>query len=211
MSVTCTLISDQKKIKTYSYDEYMSLMESYSKLDVTSGNDQSPEKINFTKINLTRMKRWNKTIVLDPVLIKLIQNLKGQQCWTVITEAWCGDGAQNIPALAKIAEASEGKINFQLVFRDDNPQFMNQYLTNGGQAIPKLIARDGSGTDLFCWGPRPAHAISIMRNWKANPMNIPKSEIEVTLHIWYAQNKQQDLMMEIRDLVAANIKLQNHS
>jgi len=88
---------------------------------------------------------------------------------------------------------------------------MNQYLTNGGQAIPKLIARDASGTDLFCWGPRPAHAISIMRNWKANPMNIPKSEIEVTLHAWYAQNKQQDLMMEIRDLIAANIKLQNHS
>jgi hypothetical protein len=202
MSVTCTLIADQKKIKTYSYDEYMSLMESYSKLDVTSGNDQSSEKINYTKINLTRMKRWNKTIVLTPELINQIKEIKSPQCWTVITEAWCGDGAQNIPALAKIAQESEGKINLQLVFRDDNPTFMNQYLTNGGQAIPKLIARDDSGKDLFCWGPRPEHAINIMRNWKANPMNITKSEIEVTLHAWYAQNKQHDLMREIRDLLA---------
>ncbi len=205
MTATCTLITDQKRIKTYSYDEYMSLMESYAKLDVTSGNDQSPEKINFTKINLTRMKRWNKTIVLNPELIKLIQNLKGPQCWTVITEAWCGDGAQNIPALAKIAEQSEGKINFQLVFRDDNPQFMNQYLTNGGQAIPKLIASDAAGNDLFCWGPRPERAISIMRSWKANPMNVSKSEIEVTLHAWYAQNKQHDLMLELINLIAANV------
>ncbi|MCC7455107.1 MAG: thioredoxin family protein [Crocinitomix sp.] len=211
MSVTCTLISDQKKIKTYSYDEYMSLMESYSTHEVTSGNDQSLEKINFTKINLTRMKRWNKTIVLDPQLIILIQNLKDPQCWTVITEAWCGDGAQNIPVLAKIAEVSEGKINFQLVFRDDNPQFMNQYLTNGGKAIPKLIARDTSEKDLFCWGPRPEAAVSIMHNWKVNPMNITKSEIEVTLHAWYAQNKQHDLMLEILNLMAANVAPKNHS
>lgn len=204
MANSCTLTADHKKIKTYTYEEYMTLMETYSRLDVTSGNDQTEEKIDSTRINYVRMRRWNKTIALDAELATLVRNLSKPQCWTVITEAWCGDGAQNIPALAKIADASNGKINFQLVFRDDNPQLINQYLTNGGQAIPKLIARNANGRDLFCWGPRPSEASSIMKTWKANPNGISKREIEVRLHTWYVQNKQHNLMREILNLLTVN-------
>lgn len=201
MSANCTLTLDQKKIRTYSYKEYMELTETYSKLGETSGNEKTEDKISVTKLNFVRMTRMNKTVKVDEQLIEVIRNFPGKQCWTVITEAWCGDGAQNIPALAKIAEASDGKINFQLVFRDDNPSFMNQYLTNGGQAIPKLIARNESGADLFCWGPRPAGASAIMQNWKANPQGVAKSEVMTTMHKWYIQNNHQDLMNEIRMLI----------
>lgn len=201
MQNTCTLTLDQIKLKTYSYAEYMNLMETYSRLDVTSGSDQGESKINFTKLNFARMKRLNKTIVLNPELVETVKNLPEPQCWTVITEAWCGDGAQNIPALAKIAAESDGKINFQLVFRDDNPGFMNQYLTNGGRAIPKLISRNKSGNDLFCWGPRPEAALAIMRNWKTSPEGVSKSEIDLTLQTWYNENKQNDLMQEIHALL----------
>lgn len=197
-SPNCNLTSDQKKIRTYSYEEYVTLMETYSRLEVTSGNEQSEDKINTTKLNFVRMTRLNKTIVLDEKLLEVLNDLSDCQCWTVITEAWCGDSAQNIPTIAKIAEASHGKINLQLVFRDDNLSFMNQYLTNGGQAIPKLIARDNSGNDLFYWGPRPAAATSLMRNWKENPKGITKNEISIKLHTWYHQNGQHDLMDEIR-------------
>jgi hypothetical protein len=33
---------------------------------------------------------------------------------------------------------------------------MDQYLTNGGRSIPKLVAFDDDGQALFTWGPRPA-------------------------------------------------------
>jgi len=201
MSEYCLLTIDKQKIKTYSYFEYMSLMESYAELGATSGNDQSEDKIKFTKLNFVRMKRLNKTIKLDSKFTTDVCNLSRPQCWTVITEAWCGDGAQNIPALAKIAEMSEGKINFQLVFRDDNIQFMNQYLTNGGQAIPKLISRNNFGSDLFYWGPRPEKASAIMRDWKMDPCGRSKREIEITLQQWYLENNQQDLMKEMSSLL----------
>ncbi len=55
----------------------------------------------------------------------------------VITEDWCGDAMVNVPILKHIAEEINDEI--KVVYRDQNVELMDQYLTNGGRSIPIFI------------------------------------------------------------------------
>ncbi len=46
-------------------------------------------------------------------------------------------------------------LDLRIIFRDDNPELMNRYLTNGSKSIPKLIAFDKANSELFTWGRDP--------------------------------------------------------
>ncbi|WP_028783555.1 thioredoxin family protein [Thalassobacillus devorans] len=71
----------------------------------------------------------------------------------VLTEDWCGDAMLNIPILLKFAEA--GHMNVHLLSRDENPELMDQYLTNGvSRSIPIFIFFDPEGNEVANWGPR---------------------------------------------------------
>ncbi|UJF27787.1 thioredoxin family protein [Planococcus sp. 107-1] len=70
----------------------------------------------------------------------------------VITEDWCGDAMMNNAILRKIAEASG--IEVHCVYRDENLELMDRYLTNGGRSIPKYIFLSKEGEVLGDWGPR---------------------------------------------------------
>ena len=59
--------------------------------------------------------------------------------WLVLTEAWCGDAAQSLPIINKMAEVSDN-ITLRLILRDENLDVMDQFLQNGrSRSIPKLI------------------------------------------------------------------------
>lgn len=70
----------------------------------------------------------------------------------VITEDWCGDAMLNNPILARIAEAAQ--FNVRAVYRDEHPELINRYLTNGGRSIPIYLFLDDTGNVLLKWGPR---------------------------------------------------------
>ena len=59
--------------------------------------------------------------------------------WLIITEGWCGDAAQCIPTIEKIAAESKN-IETHYVLRDENLDLIDEYLTNNARSIPKLIA-----------------------------------------------------------------------
>ncbi|MBK7130302.1 MAG: thioredoxin family protein [Crocinitomicaceae bacterium] len=201
----CAITTNNKTAKAYSYQEYYDLVDHFSNAEMTSGPDQTADRIGYTKLNFSRMKRLSKTLQVSEALKTTFARMNHPQCWTVITESWCGDGSQNVPVLAKIAEASEGKIKFQVIFRDDNPEVMDQYLTNGGRAIPKLFARDENGKDLFTWGPRPTGATAIMKSWKENPGELTKHDVEMKIQDWYNTNKGAELMDELNALILQSI------
>lgn len=75
---------------------------------------------------------------------------------------------------------------------------MDQYLTNGGRSIPKLIAIDAeSGDELFNWGPRPAVLQVMFMEMKEKKVDF--AEISEKLHTWYAKNKTEEIQKEIFD------------
>ncbi len=190
---TLDLIAQAKK---YTYQEYKTLTDD----QVLEGMTDNPHLLDYTKLNVQRMKRLDKTFELRPEVSEALNNLSRKLNWVVITEGWCGDAAQNVPVLVKVAEASAGKINLEFVLRDQNLELMDQYLTNGGRSIPKLICFDAeTQEELGTWGPRPAEAQDLFMRLKEE--GLPKEDFITAVHNWYAADKAQSLQLEMAALL----------
>ncbi len=189
----------------YSYQEFMQLMEQLTAAGKTTGPVQSESLIYFTGLNLQRSQRWNKTFAV-PANVAVEVSEAHPQIWWVITEAWCGDSAQNLPVINKIAEASGGVIELRIVLRDEHTEIIDKYLTNGGRSIPKLVSETTDGNELFTWGPRPVEAQQIMTEWKANQAARSHDEVEKDLHLWYAKDKGKSVLNELVEKMKSNRK-----
>ncbi len=186
----------------FTYESYLKNFEKWVENKETSSENPTEALVEFTKLNLARTQRIHKTIAINPELKGVVEGLKHHYTWVVITEAWCGDSAQNLPVIAEIAKLNPEKIKLHILLRDENLKLMDQYLTNGARAIPKLFAvNDTLGTDAFVWGPRPASAQELLIAWKKNPEGKFWDDFEKELHGWYAKDKGQSLQQEFFELL----------
>lgn len=193
------MITKEQFENGYTYEEYRKLVDELFEEGKTTGEDHSEGMLDYTKMNIQRMKRLDKTIELDSSLTKQLENIPCPVNWLLITEAWCGDASQNVPILNKMAEASP-TINLRLILRDENLDIMDQYLTNGGRAIPKLVILDGDMKEIATWGPRPSVVQEIvMENKRSGAM--PYSEFGKVVQKWYATDKGKSLQREMMDVI----------
>ena len=192
----------QKDIdKSVSFDEFYQLVENLAKNGGTTGENQSDDLIEYTKLNYSRMKRIMKTTPISEVVSSTVDCLNEKLTWVVLAESWCGDAAQNLPVFAKIAETNPS-INLRILLRDENSKVMNQYLTNGGKSIPKLICLDENLNELGTWGPRPKFLQDWLYENKTNP-KMEMSELKEQFQIWYTKDKGQTLQKEMVLLLKA--------
>lgn len=185
----------------YTYSEYMHLMETVVLENRTTGPKQSEALAHYTKLNLARMQRLNRTATLHDSLKEAVSQIDFPQTWYILTEAWCGDAAQNLPTIVA-ASLSNPLITVRFLLRDENPELMDAYLTNGGRSIPKLIAVDEDFNEIFTWGPRPAGAQELLREYKANPVK-SYSEFSEDIQRWYIADKTASLQNELQELLEA--------
>lgn len=186
----------------FSYNQYLNWVQTLVNESKTSGINQSQALVDFTSLNLKRMERIGKTFVATEQLITLSKQVIEKQIWIVIAEAWCGDCAQNLPPINKIAEQFNGLIDLRIITRDDNPEWMQKYHTNGSLSVPKLIAFDTNQKELFTWGARPKLAQQLLSKWKANPEGKTWDDFEKELHTWYAKNKSLSIQSEFENLLS---------
>lgn len=187
--------------QTFSYPEYEALIDQLLAENKTTGADHDPKMVQYTQMNQVRMTRIARTTALLPEVQEALTQLTRSLQWIVLTEAWCGDAAQNVPVLFKIAEASQNKISLKLLLRDENLDLMDQYLTNGTRSIPKLICFDATtGQELGTWGPRPAAAQELYHAFKANPAGTKKELIQ-NVQLWYARDKTYSMQHEMAQLL----------
>ena len=182
------------------FDAYMEMMRQLVEQGKTTGENQSDSFVNYTKLNFSRLKRLNKTSNLDPLVLEQLKNIPKPQFWLVLTESWCGDAAQNLPVISKMAEASP-LIELGLILRDEHPEIMDDFKTNGGRSIPKLIAMDKDKTILFTWGPRPDPAQQMYRDYRDRKSGLTNEEFKFALHQWYAKDKGATTQQEFAALL----------
>ena len=192
----------------FTYKDFLHYLEKLVKSIRTSGEKQSQALVAFTVLNYKRMQRIDKTLKLREEIKDVLLNIQPQY-WVVITEAWCGDSAQTLPVLAGIAQASNGKIRLNIILRDENPQWIERYHTNGSKSIPKLVAFDEEGEELFMWGPRPAEAQELLLAWKSSPAGRSWDDFEKELHTWYARDKTSSSQEELAALLKKTIHAQH--
>jgi hypothetical protein len=73
-----------------------------------------------------------------------------------LAEDWCGDVINNLPILAKLAQAVGPKLNLRIFKRDTNLDLMDQYLYKGEfRSIPTIVFFDSAMNALGRWAERP--------------------------------------------------------
>ena len=117
----------------------------------------------------------------------------------VIAEDWCGDASSTIPIVARFADAVPG-VELRLLRRDEHPELMDRYLTNGARSIPVVVALDDGFRELGHWGPRPAE----LQAWVLeNRPRVPKAELYPQVRRWYARDRGETTLREV--LAAAGL------
>ena len=179
--------------------EYRTLVNDLLSRNKTTGENQSEDYIHYTKLSAFRMKRLDKTLKLSAEDVQFLKDVDKDLIFLTITEGWCGDAGQIIPVIEKMAEESN-HITTRYILRDDNPELMNRFLTNGGRSIPIVIVIDKSSREyLSHWGPRPSY----MQNWvmsrKKDPNASPYIEFVVEAQKWYNDDKGESILKEFGD------------
>lgn len=193
------MITKEQFENGYTYEEYRKLINELFEEGKTTGNDHSEAMLDYTKMNIQRMNRLDKTIEIDQELKDKLYKIPCQVNWLLITEAWCGDAAQNVPILNKIADASSN-VKLRLILRDEHLDIMDKYLTNGGRAIPKLIILDAKMNEIATWGPRPSEVQEMVLDNKLNA-KLPYGEFAKVVQKWYAKDKGKLLQREMLEVI----------
>jgi hypothetical protein len=157
-------------------------------------DDTALARAQHMALNLQRTRRIGRSYAPGEAIREALARLVLPQLWLVLTEPWCGDSAQLLPCIAKLA-ALNPLIDLRLLRRDENPDIMDQHLTGGKRSIPKLIAFDPRGNELFEWGPRPGAASELFATERAR--GLPKDEILRRLHQWYGADRGRSLEAEL--------------
>ncbi len=181
------------------YAEYIKLIDDLLLDGKTTGENQSEAMFDYGKLNRQRMHRLEKTVKLNDSLVEKAQNVSRQMIWLIITEGWCGDAAQNIPVIEKIAAESEN-IETRYVLRDENLELMDKHLTANARSIPKLIALDAeTRAEIGTWGPRPQVVMDYLYELKNSGME--KTVMMEKIQRWYLADKEQSIQREFETLL----------
>ncbi|WP_299105830.1 thioredoxin family protein [uncultured Winogradskyella sp.] len=193
------IISESLK-NSMTYAEYRNLVIKLVEENSTTGNDKSEAMVNYTQLNDRRMRRWDKTGKVAEDLKTKIENFDKKVTWLVISESWCGDAAHIMPIINKAAQLNDN-IDYKVVIRDENEALMNQFLTNDGKAIPKLIMLDSETNEVLnTFGPRPIVATNMVKAYKEEH-GVITPEFKEDLQRWYNKDKGQSIVEDLVKLL----------
>ena len=180
---------------SFSYADYRKKVTSLIAEGKSTGHEQSEDLLKYSELNEARMHRLDKTIEVTPEVKAKLQNLDKKYIWLVLSEGWCGDAAQILPIIKLMADSSEN-IDLKIVFRDENEDLINQFLTNGAKSIPKLIILNENLEVINHWGPRPEAAKNLIIDYKAKH-GIVDEPAKIALQKWYLEDKGISTQKEI--------------
>lgn len=184
--------------RSFTYLEYKTFFEELVDQGATSGLNQSDSLIEYTKLNLSRAKRVDKKFKPLKETCTFFKDYNQKIKLKIITEPWCGDAAQIVPALAGLADLSDN-IETEIVLRDENEELMNRHLTNGGKSIPIAVIIDAeTNKTLGHWGPRPSVAQKMVLDFKAKPENerVSYNDFVQEMQQWYNSDKTSSIQNE---------------
>ncbi|HBQ59600.1 MAG TPA: thioredoxin family protein [Balneolaceae bacterium] len=200
MTTTTQVITLELLEKAVDYKTHLQHIADLFEQGRTTNEDNRENMLDYTKMYLQRVGRWDRRGKLNVELIEKLESFPRKMIWLVLNEGWCGDSAQTLPFINKMAEMSDN-ISLRLILRDQNLDVMDEFLTNGGRSIPKLIALDADSLDVMgTWGPRPKEAYELYKIQRDDP-EIPNEKAMENLHLWYAKDRGKSIQQEFSELL----------
>jgi hypothetical protein len=190
------VITTETIAKAMDYGTYRTLVQDKIANNQSTGTNHSESTVGYTALNEKRMKRLDKTVKLLPETIAKLIAIKTPQIWLVLTEGWCGDAAQSMPVMAKMA-AENPNIELKVLLRDENLDVIDEFLTNGGRSIPKLILLEKETQHVLAsWGPQPMELRALFLEAKKSP-DFDYPEFQKKIQLWYTKDKAISIQQEI--------------
>ena len=179
------------------YDQYSELNKAYAKQGKTSG-EQKESYVGYTKLGAARLRRWEKLYKSEQEYLDEITSLvsPGEQ-WLVFSETWCGDAAHMLPFVHQWSK--HAKVPLRIIMRDEHPTLMDEFLTNGGRSIPKLVRISADGMVLGTYGPRPSALVAHLAEWKSKA-SFDYKEWTLFAQDWYNQDKGKSIESDFIEL-----------
>lgn len=202
MTEVKTSVIDRGVIENaYTYQEYRDMIDKRMEEGKTTGDNHSEAMLHYTKMNVHRMQRQDKRVKLTDDVKTALDGVERKLIWLVLTEAWCGDAAQSLSAIQKMADYSDN-IQARYILRDENLEIMDEFLTNGkSRSIPKLICMDAQSLDVLgTWGPRPANTQKLYDEWRGVE-GVAYQEVAEKLHKWYAKDGTRSMQSEFAEII----------
>ncbi len=103
----------------------------------------------------------------------------------IIMENWCGSSAGNVPYIVKLLQENP-LITINIVPRDANLNYTDLYLTNGKRSIPKVIAYNETGKELFVWGSASKMQAEFAATLQAQ--NLDFQDFVKEMQAWFKEN-----------------------
>lgn len=179
--------------KGLNYNDYLKKVN--NQLETLEKTDKDSFLIPHYSLNLQRMKRLNKTFNLSEEQKNALKNISTDFELLTISEGWCGDAAQSLPILNVIM--NELGVEQRIVFRDENLELMDKFLTDGARSIPMYIGIDSEGNEKFRFGPRPRKGMEMLEKHKENPEVYTSDDFHNDLQLWYNKDKGEAIFDEL--------------
>ena len=177
-----------------SYESYLQDFTSIVEGESENSFYDSPYWLDYTRANYERMQRFGSRFRLNKKLYNLLIALEQSLTIYCITEPWCGDAAFALPALECFAEVNPGLIELRIIYRDASPEIMNNHLTHGARAIPKVLIADDSEGILWTWGPRPSTLQNLVKEWLSE--GAAKEEKLKKATQWYLRDQGETIQKD---------------
>ena len=187
--------------KGLSYEDYITRVE--DDLENEIENDDPKEYVQYYALGLQRMNRIFKTFSLNPAQETRVKSTSNNLKLLIITEGWCGDASQILPVVEKLTNALQ--VSTHYVLRDENLELMEKYKTIGAASIPIIIGVNEENEEAFRFGPRPQAGMEMLARFKSNPDTYSADDFHEDLQKYYNNNKGEDIVNEILDLIDENI------
>ncbi len=190
-------------VRIFDSEEYQQVQHELAHLQPGQSSPYPDNFLNYLVMNYKRSSRVIKSFQVNEAQSKQLSTCQGH-IWYLITEPWCGDAAHSVPVIMKLAE-SASQIHLNIILRDENPVWMEQFLTNGGKSIPVLAVFDEISGDLIGhWGPRPNELQQLFMKYRTEQKS--KEEIQELLQKWYNADKGLAIANEVLALCSQTHK-----
>lgn len=134
---------------------------------------------------------------LDEAAMRRTSAISGNFHLLAINEDWCGDSANILPWVARLAEASE-HLELRIIGRDANRDLMDAHLTGTARSIPIIIVYDEEFHERGHWGPRPGP----LQQWvMTEGLALPKPDRYPHIRAWYARDKGRTIVSELLSII----------
>lgn len=131
--------------------------------------------------------------------LERLEEIGGTWRLLVISEDWCGDASNTVPVLARLAEVAPA-LELRVVERDENPELMDRYTTDGSRSIPIAVVLDEELEPRGRWGPRPEELQEFVLTEKRKG-DLPTDEIYKEARRWYARDGGETTIRELIDVL----------